>query len=168
MVDEVSAWRLIPPPSFSGVESAAGVWAQKRKVGTRVRQLQVFSPVSPFFIEIRTLVLSVKWQPCSLVPRIGPCSAAFKAKNGLYLELDVVVLFHLCVCACCRRLEVIQPLLRKLGDVKSIGRFMYESNVSRDQMLRGERGQGNIHFPCSADHEQDWQPYPVDPYSCYM
>ena len=26
-------------------------------------------------------------------------------------------------------------------------------------------GQGNIHFPCSADHEQDWQPYPVDPYS---
>ena len=28
-----------------------------------------------------------------------------------------------------------------------------------------QRGQGNIHFPCSADHEQDWQPYPVDPYS---
>ena len=22
-------------------------------------------------------------------------------------------------------------------------------------------------FPCSADHEEDWQPYPVDPYSCY-
>ena len=29
--------------------------------------------------------------------------------------------------------------------------------------LRHARGQGNIHFPCSADHEQDWQPYPVDP-----
>ena len=40
--------------------------------------------------------------------------------------------------------------------------------VSRDQVLRRERGQGNIHFACSADHEQDWQPYPVDPYSCYM
>ena len=40
--------------------------------------------------------------------------------------------------------------------------------VSRDQILRHERGQGNINFPCSADHEQDWQPYPVDPYSCYM
>ena len=26
-------------------------------------------------------------------------------------------------------------------------------------------GQGNISFSCSADHEQDWQPYPVDPYS---
>ena len=26
----------------------------------------------------------------------------------------------------------------------------------------------NINFPCSADHEQDWQPYPADPYSCYM
>ena len=37
--------------------------------------------------------------------------------------------------------------------------------VSRDKILRHVRGQGNIHFPCSADHEQDWQPYPVDPYS---
>ena len=36
--------------------------------------------------------------------------------------------------------------------------------VSRDQILRHARGQGNI-FPCSADHEQDWHPYPVDPYS---
>ena len=32
--------------------------------------------------------------------------------------------------------------------------------VSRDQILRRQSGQGNIHFPCSADHEQDWQPYP--------
>ena len=37
--------------------------------------------------------------------------------------------------------------------------------VSRDQILRHERGQGNINFPCSADHVQDWQPYPVDPYT---
>ena len=37
--------------------------------------------------------------------------------------------------------------------------------ISRDQILRYVRGQGNIHFPCSADHEQDWQPYPVDPFS---
>ena len=42
--------------------------------------------------------------------------------------------------------------------------------VSRGQILRRERGQGNIKFPCSAGHDivQDWQPYPVDPYSCYM
>ena len=40
--------------------------------------------------------------------------------------------------------------------------------VSRDQILRRERGQGNIPFPCSVDHEQDWQCYPVDSYSCYM
>ena len=40
--------------------------------------------------------------------------------------------------------------------------------VSGDQILRREREQGIIHFPCSADHEQDWQPYPVDrcPCSC--
>ena len=37
--------------------------------------------------------------------------------------------------------------------------------VSRDQILRNVREQGNVHFPCPADHEQDWQPYPVDPYS---
>ena len=36
--------------------------------------------------------------------------------------------------------------------------------VSRDQILRRQQGQGNNHFPCS-DHEQDWQLYPVDPYS---
>ena len=40
--------------------------------------------------------------------------------------------------------------------------------VSRDQILRRERGQGNINFPCSADHVQNWQPYPIDPYSCHM
>ena len=38
-------------------------------------------------------------------------------------------------------------------------------HVSRNQFHRREREQGNIHFPCSADHEQDWQPYPVDPYT---
>ena len=37
--------------------------------------------------------------------------------------------------------------------------------VSRDQILRHARGQGYVYFPCSADHEQDWQLYPVDPYS---
>ena len=40
--------------------------------------------------------------------------------------------------------------------------------VSRDQILRHERGQGSIHFRRSADHDQDWQPYPVDPHFCYM
>ena len=38
-------------------------------------------------------------------------------------------------------------------------------SISRDQILRHARGQGNAYFPCSADHEQDWQPYTVDPYS---
>ena len=34
--------------------------------------------------------------------------------------------------------------------------------VSRDQILRRERGQENINFPCSADHEPDWQPVMFD------
>ena len=41
-------------------------------------------------------------------------------------------------------------------------------SVSRDQILRRERGKGKVHFPCSADLEQDWQPYPVDPYSAII
>ena len=37
--------------------------------------------------------------------------------------------------------------------------------VSRHQVLRHGRGQGKEYVSCSAEHEQDWQPYPVDPYS---
>ena len=33
--------------------------------------------------------------------------------------------------------------------------------VSRDQILRRERGQGNLPCPCPADHEQNWQPYHI-------
>ena len=40
--------------------------------------------------------------------------------------------------------------------------------VSLDQILRREWGQGNAHLPCSVDHGQDWQSYPVDPYSYSM
>ena len=33
-------------------------------------------------------------------------------------------------------------------------------------ILRREQGQGKNRFlPSSADHVQEWQPYPVDPYS---
>ena len=31
--------------------------------------------------------------------------------------------------------------------------------ASRDQLLRREQGD----FPCSADHEQDWQPFTLRP-----
>ena len=31
-------------------------------------------------------------------------------------------------------------------------------------ITNGDRENENTHFPCSADHEQDWQPYPVDLY----
>ena len=39
-------------------------------------------------------------------------------------------------------------------------------SVSRETKFSGARtGTAGIHFPCSADHEHDWQPYPVDSYS---
>ena len=53
------------------------------------------------------------------------------------------------------------------GSTKHEIAYSYEP-VSRGRILRHECGQRNIHFSCSADHVQDWQPYPVDPYSCYM
>ena len=57
---------------------------------------------------------------------------------------------------------LIQP---EYGEMSRLTRDGTAEPVSRDQILRHARGQGNIIFPCSADHEQDWQPYPVDPYS---
>ena len=33
-------------------------------------------------------------------------------------------------------------------------------HVSQNQILMCEQGQGNIYFPCLADHVQDWQPFP--------
>ena len=38
-------------------------------------------------------------------------------------------------------------------------------SVSPHQILRHERGQGSICFPCSANHKRDWQPNPAGPYS---
>ena len=37
--------------------------------------------------------------------------------------------------------------------------------VRADQILKkSEQGQKNVHFSCSADHWQVWQPYTIDPY----
>ena len=41
-------------------------------------------------------------------------------------------------------------------------------SVLRDLILKHARGQKKNQFSCSADLVQDWQPYPVDPYSCYI
>ena len=49
-----------------------------------------------------------------------------------------------------------------------MSRIRNHNRLTPDQIPRRERGQENIRFPCSADHEQDWQPYPVDPYSATM
>ena len=59
----------------------------------------------------------------------------------------------------------IQP---EYGDEQAGARRDYCQTCLARPILRREQGQGNIIFPCSADHEQDWQPYPVDPYSCYI
>ena len=44
----------------------------------------------------------------------------------------------------------------------------YGDEQADARRARHVREQGNIHFPCLADHEQDWQPYPIDPYSGIM
>ena len=42
---------------------------------------------------------------------------------------------------------------------------MTAKSVSRNQILSRKRGKESVSFPCSADHRQDWQPYPVHPFS---
>ena len=47
-----------------------------------------------------------------------------------------------------------------------MGRLMRDGTVepvSQIQILRRDRGQGEKKKNGSADHEQDWQSYPVDP-----
>ena len=42
-------------------------------------------------------------------------------------------------------------------------------NPSRETKFSGTNADREISiFFCSADHVQDWQPYPVDQYSCYI
>ena len=54
----------------------------------------------------------------------------------------------------------IQP---EYGDEQAdAGRGCRTRLVSPNSQARTETGSKNKHFPCSADHEQDWQPYPVD------
>ena len=57
----------------------------------------------------------------------------------------------------------IQPEYMEMGRLTRDGTT---EPLSRDQILRRERGQGIINFPCSADREQDWQIYPIDPSCC--
>ena len=58
----------------------------------------------------------------------------------------------------------IQP---EYGDEKAdAGRDL--ANPSRETKFSGVNGDREKHLPCSADHEQDRQPYPVDPYPCYI
>ena len=59
----------------------------------------------------------------------------------------------------------IQP---EYGDEQADAGRDCRTRLARPNFLRRERGQGNNHFPCSADDKQDWQPYTIDPYSCYM
>ena len=42
----------------------------------------------------------------------------------------------------------------EIGRVGRLTRDGTAKSVSRDQILRRERGQ-DFHFPCSADHEED-------------
>ena len=53
----------------------------------------------------------------------------------------------------------IYPEMWRMGELTRDGTA---EPVSRDQIVRHERGHGNIHFPCLADLEQNWQSYPVN------
>ena len=68
-----------------------------------------------------------------------------------------------------RKHQVYIALSVRMSQLADAGRDD-RTSVSRDQILRREREQGNFHLPCSADdHEQDWQPYyTVNSYSAIL
>ena len=55
------------------------------------------------------------------------------------------------------------PVSNECGEMNRLTRDWTAKSVSRNQILRREREQGN--FPCSADHGQDCQAHPIDLYS---
>ena len=63
------------------------------------------------------------------------------------------------------RKYLVQP---EYGDEQADAGWDCRTRLARPNPQRRERKEGNVDGPCSADHEQDWQPYPVDPYSCYV
>ena len=53
-----------------------------------------------------------------------------------------------------------------MGNEQALTRDGTAEPVSRETKFSGANGdREKFVFPRSADHEQDWQPYPVDPYS---
>ena len=62
---------------------------------------------------------------------------------------------------------------RKAGGIPSVSIMTFslsmenkrtgQSNLSRETKFSGANNgdRETIHFPCSAGHEQDWQPYPM-------
>ena len=59
----------------------------------------------------------------------------------------------------------IQP---EYGDEQAdVGRDYCRTRLARPNSQAQTRI-GKINFPCSADHEKDWQPYPVDSHPCYI
>ena len=88
---------------------------------------------------------------------VGGYALCNSSRNNifLYLFLDLI------------RIKEFYTCLRFLTDKWAFPNATFAAQieplyVSRDQIVRHKRGQGNIHFSCSADHGQDWQPYPVD------
>ena len=69
---------------------------------------------------------------------------------------------------------------RKAGGIPRLStRFILSVEIEQDdakrmdrsrdtEFLRRERGQGKKYVSCSADDEQGWQPYPVDPNSAII
>ena len=104
---------------------------------------------------IAIIFLARRIQPfLSLVDREVDCCEPRKISSSGVLLWEVIIStrYHFCP----------QASVWRMGRLTRDGTA---EPVSRYQILRHVQGQGNIHFLCSADHEQDWQPYPVDPYS---
>jgi len=70
-------------------------------------------------------------------------------------------------CGCLKIHDGKHQIQREYGDEQADAGRDCRNRLARPNFQVRTRT-GEYHFPCSADHEQDWQPYPVDQYSCYI
>ena len=86
-------------------------------------------------------------------------SISFNSVVIIIIIIIIIIIYFYC---CCPDI-VLQIIIRK----SRLTRDATAELVPRDQKkISGAYGDRGISaFPCSADSEQDWQPYPVDPYA---
>ena len=103
------------------------------------------------------------WQPRAVLGMVEARSVNVKktTTTTVLLYFVFIVLVRACrVGICCSVFILLLYRFSLSMDMSRLTRDGTAEPLLRDQILRRDRGQGNIDFSCSADqHVQEWQPY---------